>query len=64
MGCLAQLDLFEDSADIVLSIITQVSINGSYILPNGIVVLVDADIDAYLDGTLVFYHPDNIPVTQ
>ncbi len=28
--------------------------NGSYILPNGVVVLVDEDIEAYMDGSLVF----------
>lgn len=64
LGCHVQLDLFEDSANIIMSTITQVSVNGSYILPSGIVVLVDEDIQAYLDGTLVFYHPDNIPATQ
>ncbi|MBO4623058.1 MAG: S8 family serine peptidase [Bacilli bacterium] len=30
------------------------TINGSYILPNGVIVLADADIDAYLNGTLSF----------
>ena len=64
LGCSALLDLFEDYANSIMSTITQVSINGSYILPSGIVVLVDEDIQAYLDGTLVFYHPDNIPTTQ
>ena len=34
------------------------TINGSYILPNGVVVLVDEDFDAYLDGTLVFIYPN------
>ena len=29
--------------------------NGSYILPNGVIVLVDADIEAYMNDTLVFY---------
>ena len=29
--------------------------NGSYILQNGIIVLVDEDIDAYMEGTLIFY---------
>lgn len=29
--------------------------NGSYILPNGIIVLVEEDIEAYMDGSLVFY---------
>lgn len=64
LGCRTQLDLFEDQANSIVSTTTQVSINGSYILPSGIVVLVDEDIQAYLDGTLVFYHPDNLPVTQ
>ena len=64
LGCRAQLDLFNDYASSVMSNIAQVSINGSYILPSGIVVLVDEDIQAYIDGTLVFYHPDNIPSTQ
>lgn len=64
LGCRAQLDLFEGYANSIMSTITQVSINGSYILSNGIVVLVDEDIQAYSDGTLVFYHPDNIPITQ
>ena len=30
------------------------TINGSYILPNGVIVLVDEDIDSYMNGTLVF----------
>ncbi len=41
--------------------ITQVSLNGSYILPNGIGVLVEEDIEAYLNGTLVFYNKDELP---
>lgn len=64
LGCRVQLDLYEDFANSIMSTNTQVSINGSYILPSGIVVLVDEDIQAYLDGTLVFYHPDNVPTTQ
>lgn len=32
--------------------------NGSFILPNGVVVLVDEDFDAYMDGTLVFVYPN------
>ena len=64
IGCLRKLDLLEDTANIEMFPITQVTINGSYVLPSGIVVLVDEDIQAYLDGTLVFYHPDNIPATQ
>ncbi len=41
--------------------ITQFSLNGSFILPNGIIVLVDEDIEAYLNGTLVFYNKDELP---
>lgn len=40
------------------------TINGSYILPSGIIVLVDEDIEAYLNGTLVFYNHDDLPVSQ
>ncbi|MDY2888847.1 MAG: hypothetical protein SOU19_04695 [Candidatus Caccosoma sp.] len=32
--------------------------NGSYILPNGIIALVDEDIEAFMNGTLVFYNKD------
>lgn len=39
----------------------RVSINGSYILPSGIIVLVDEDIDSYFAGTLLFYKEDEIP---
>ena len=31
------------------------SVNGSYILQNGVIVLVDEDIEAYMSGNLVFY---------
>lgn len=34
---------------------TRISANGSYILPNGVIVLVDEDIDLYYKGLLVFY---------
>jgi hypothetical protein len=42
----------------------RVSVNGSYILPDGNVVLADEDLEAYLNGTLVFYEKDKLPVTQ
>ncbi len=32
--------------------------NGSFILPNGVIVLVDEDMEAYFNGTLVFYEGD------
>ena len=62
-GCGYLLDMREDIHEGIMSI-TQVSINGSYIRSDGIVVLVDEDIEAYLAGTLQFYHPANLPVTQ
>lgn len=43
---------------------TKVSLNGSYIMPDGTIMLVDEDIEAYLNGTLVFYNKDNLPVVQ
>lgn len=36
--------------------IVYTSTNGSYILPNGIIVLMDEDIGGFLDGTLIFYN--------
>lgn len=33
--------------------------NGSVILPNGVIVLVDEDIQSYLNGTLVFSNPNS-----
>ena len=62
-GCGYLLDLRDDVHEGIMSI-TQVSVNGSYIRSDGIVVLVDEDIEAYLAGTLQFYHPADLPVTQ
>ncbi len=61
LGCKVPLDLTVDSAQVGYFSITKVSVNGSYILDNGIVVLVDADVTAYLNGTLQFYDPDKLP---
>lgn len=36
--------------------------NGSYVLSNGIVILVDEDVESYLDGTLIFYNVDELPI--
>ncbi|MBR2381405.1 MAG: hypothetical protein IKA84_02785, partial [Clostridia bacterium] len=49
-----------DFGNVILSI-TKVSANGSYILPDGTIMLVDEDIEAYLNGMLVFYDKDNVP---
>lgn len=42
----------------------KISTNGSYILPNGIVVLVDEDVEAYFNGTLIFYDYGETPLTS
>ena len=42
----------------------RVSLNGSYITADGTIILVDEDIEAYLNGTLVFYDKNNLPVVQ
>lgn len=62
-GCGYLLDMRHEIHEGIMSI-TQVSVNGSYIRSDGIVVLVDEDIEAYLAGTLQFYHPEDVPVTQ
>lgn len=38
----------------IMSQISQVTLNGSFVLPNGVVVLANEDTEAYLNGTLVF----------
>ena len=38
--------------------------NGSYIRPDGIIVLVDEDVQAYLNGELIFYNPSDDLETQ
>lgn len=48
----------------IIKSINKVSINGSYILHDGTIMLVEEDIEAYLNGTLVFYDRDKLPVTQ
>ena len=63
IGCGYTKYFGSDSGNIILSI-TKVSANGSYILPDGTIVLVDEDIEAYLNGTLVFYDKGNVPQVQ
>ena len=56
LGCKRTLDLYTDVATpLAQPGITEMTANGSYILPNGIVVLADADVEAYINGTLEFY---------
>ncbi len=64
-GCGAWIDLRDNILPgNPLSVVTKVSANGSYILPSGIAVIVDADVEAYMNETLIFYNPDDVPVTQ
>ncbi len=63
LGCKAKLDLSGDIAIAPMpsSLAVKVSVNGSYILPSGLVVLQETDITKYEDGTLVFYDKDKVP---
>ena len=54
LDCGYLLDLRNDSYIIESPDGLRYTENGSYILPNGIVVLVDEDVDAYFAGTLIF----------
>ena len=62
--CGALVDATGGFGESFIQNIQKVTINGSYILPNGIIVLVDEDIEAYLNGTLVFYDKGNVPQVQ
>ena len=64
LGCKRLLDLFEDTAYIESQPIIKISLNGSYILNNGIIVLVDADIEQFMNGTLKFYNVNSAPITE
>ena len=63
MGCGYTKFLGGNGGNIIISI-SKVTVNGSYQMPDGTVYLVDADIEAYLNGTLVFYDKDDLPVVQ
>ena len=62
--CGAKVMLGDDIIQVGPLNIQKVTPNGSYLLPNGIPVLVDEDIEAYLNGTLVWYDKDDLPQTQ
>lgn len=62
--CGQLIDLRDTIVEVPWLSIQKVTVNGSYILPNGIIVLVDSDIESYLNGTLVFYDKDDLPVVQ
>ena len=55
--CNALIDM-NTGGGLINSTKVMVSLNGSYIMPNGIIILVDEDIDAYLNGDLIFYDPN------
>ena len=48
----------------IQSLINKVSTNGSYVLSNGIIVLVDEDLEAFFNGSLVFYDKNDESLTQ
>ena len=62
--CGARVMLGSDFGQVEPMFITKVTINGSYILPNGIIVLVDEDIEEYENGMLVWYDKDQLPQIQ
>lgn len=69
LGCNALLDMGGNGdigmvPGILSTSVNIITENGSYILPNGIIVLVEEDIEAYLNGTLIFYDEDETLVTQ
>ena len=63
LECHALLDLRDDSFIGQMGIRKE-SANGSYVLPNGVIVLVEEDVDAYFAGTLIFYDGDSDLLTQ
>ena len=62
LGCGYLVDTWEDFGGTLHpeKVVSQRSLNGSYILSNGIVVLVDEDVDAYFNGLLEFYDTSNV----
>ena len=64
MYCGAIILIGNDFVQVGPANLTKVTLNGSYILPNGIIVLVDEDIEAYENGTLVWYDKDDLPQAQ
>lgn len=60
IGCNYLLDLNYDIVNGYNTTVHKMSVNGSYILQNGIIVLVDEDLSAYLNGTLEFFDENNL----
>ena len=46
------------------SAVAQMTLNNSFILQNGVIVLADEDLDAFLNGTLIFYDKDKLVAVQ
>ncbi|MBO5715411.1 MAG: hypothetical protein J6S23_03335 [Clostridia bacterium] len=63
VGC-GYTKIFGSDEGFIIMSVMKVSANGSYILPDGTIMLVDEDVEEYLNGTLVFYDKDNVPQTQ
>lgn len=64
ISCGALVDTGTGGPGMIIHNVQKVSVNGSYILSNGFVFLVDEDVEAYFDGTLVFYDPDDLPQVE
>ena len=58
LGCKTTLDLNYDMGITPLYDIVYITSNGSYKLPNGIIVLTDIDYNSYINGTLSFNYND------
>ena len=58
LGCKTTLDLNYDMGITPLYDIVYITSNGSYKLPNGIIVLSDEDYNSYINGTLLFNYND------
>ena len=59
IDCNAKLDLKSDIG-MVEGDIVYVTLNGSYKLPSGIIVLKDTDYNSYINGTLSFNYNDDM----
>lgn len=57
--CGGQADMGINPYSINSTNVNYVTDNGSYILPNGVIILVEEDIEDYLKGTLLFYKKDS-----
>lgn len=57
--CNGTINLGENKGLVHDGLPTKISDNGSYIRPDGIIVLVEEDIDSYKDGTLIFYDAES-----